>query len=126
MTEDDNEGHAVSEGIDDSCHSIAPSWPFCDHRHAWLATAAGVTIGHENGGLFVARENQWNIILLMESVEQREDVVSWQGRDEFYSLGPEDIHDGICNTHVSSYLSTGFGSIGLVRADHRNGKLSTW
>jgi len=74
----------------------------------------------------VARENQWNIILLMESVEQREDVVSWQGRDEFYSLGPEDIHDGICNTMLAPIYPLGFDSIGLVRADHRNGKLSTW
>jgi hypothetical protein len=86
MTEDDNQGYAVSEGIDDSCHGIAPPRPFCHHRHAWLAATPGVTVGHENGGLFVARENQWNIILLMESVEQREDVVSWQSRDEFYSL----------------------------------------
>jgi hypothetical protein len=51
-----------------------------------LTAAAGVTVGHENGGLFVARENQWNIILLMEGIEQRKDVVSWQGRDEFNSL----------------------------------------
>jgi hypothetical protein len=51
-----------------------------------LTTQLSVTVGHENGGLLVARENQWNIILLMESVEQREDVVSWQSRDKFYSL----------------------------------------
>jgi hypothetical protein len=86
MTEDHNKGHAVSEGIDDSCHGVAPSWSFCHHRNPWLAAAAGVTVGHENGGLFVARENQWNIILLMEGIEQRKDVVSWQGRDEFNSL----------------------------------------
>ena len=86
VAEDDDKRDAVSEGIDDSCHGIAPSWSFCHHRHPWLAAAAGVTVGHENGGLFVARENQWNIILLMKRIEQRKDVVTRQRRDEFNSL----------------------------------------
>ena len=76
VTEDDDKGDAVSERIDNSCHGIATTRPFGHHRNARLAAAASVTVGHEDGGLFVARENQWDIILLVERVEQREYVVT--------------------------------------------------
>src|SRR4030095_899210 len=121
MAENDDKGDAVGESIDDGRESVASPWPFGHHRHARLAAAAGVAVGHENGGLFVARENQWNIILLMKRVEQRKDVVTRQCRDEFNPLRLEDIKDGICNTHINSYLSTGICFDERVRADNRNG-----
>jgi hypothetical protein len=40
----------------------------------------------------------------MESVEQRQDVVTRQSSDEFNSLQLEDINNRVCNTHYGSDL----------------------
>ena len=104
VTEDDDKGDAVSESIDDGREGVTSSRPLRHHRHPRLPAAPGVAVGHEYGGLFVARENQWDIILLVERVEQREYIVTRQCRDELNPLRLEDINDRICNTHDSSNL----------------------
>ena len=104
MTKDNDKGHAVSESIDNSCHGVASPRPFGHHRHPRLTATAGIAVSHEDGSLFVACENQRDIVLLVESVEQREYVVTRQCCDELNPLRLEDINDRICNTHDSSNL----------------------
>ena len=104
MAEDNHQGHAVGESIDDGGHRIASPRSLGHHGHSGLAATPGVTVGHEHGGLLVTRENQWNIIFLMKRIEQREDIVTRECGDELDSLGLENIDNRICDTHVCSYL----------------------
>jgi hypothetical protein len=57
VPENDDERDAVGEGVDDGREGVTSPRPFGHHRHPRLAAAAGIAVGHEYGGLFVAREN---------------------------------------------------------------------
>jgi hypothetical protein len=104
MAEDNHQGHAVGERIDDGGHRIASPRTLGHHGHSGLTATTGVTVGHEYGGLLVTREDQWNIIFLVKRIEQGKNIVTREGGNELNALGLENIDNRVCDTHVCSYL----------------------
>jgi hypothetical protein len=52
----------------------------------------------------VARENQGDIVAPVKGIKQGQNIVTWKRSDKLNSLCPENIDNGICNTHVCSHL----------------------
>ncbi len=99
MAENHHQWHAIGECIHDGRKRIAAPRPFGHHRDTDLARAARIPVGDIHSRLLMAGQDQRHLSVLMQRVEDRQDIVSRQRRDEFHSLDLENIHDGVGNSH---------------------------
>src|SRR3990172_2041078 len=107
VTENHHQGNTIGKRVDDGGKGVAPPRPLGDHRHAGLAGAARIAVRHENRRLFVARQDQRDLAVLVKGVEQRQNIVTGQPGDEFHVFGLENVNDGVGNAHHQGYLLPG-------------------
>ena len=76
----------------DADRGVGGTWPARDHRNARLAGQLAVGLCHERGAAFVARQDQLDIVGVVQAVQRRQVTLARHGEDPPRALCPQAVH----------------------------------